>query len=132
MNLFVLLACWAASVVIMYLLQGMLSNLPKATRPSAGRRVGWILAAGGMVNFFIFSAVGQHIGGSAFNSDVAHGGRFYVAQYGHLTEVSKATWIYSYLHTLSSMGTWPLVFYGGYLLHKFDSGRRRRFRRRSD
>lgn|SRR5262249_30488002 len=49
------------------------------------------------INFVIFFVVATMIGGDAINGKVI-GGRYYVAQHSHYTEVTKPVYVYSRFH----------------------------------
>lgn len=61
------------------------------------------------VNFALFWAVAVSIGGDAV-SGKSENGRHYVSNHGELTEVSRAVYVYSYIHTVSTWFTHPAVF----------------------
>jgi hypothetical protein len=69
----------------------------------------WIIIIG-LANCLAFTVVYAYIGGDAKNGEVTEDGRFTVrghylhGQEGKETAVSRATWIYSYLHSIS---IWP-------------------------
>jgi hypothetical protein len=63
---------------------------------------------GALLNFTVFCLVGMAIGGTAVTGKV-EGGRYYVANHGRLTEVSREVWVYSDRHTRSTWITHPLA-----------------------
>jgi hypothetical protein len=73
----------------------------------------WASAAGitlfavAMLNFWSFLVVALLIGGDAL-SGKAENGRYYLSSHGRHTEVSRAVWHYSKIHTISVLVTHPL------------------------
>ena len=70
-----------------------------------------------VLNFAVDSYVAATIGGSAINGKVEHG-HYYVGSHGNFTEVSRAVWTYSYIHGFSQWITFPLFFFGVWLMHR--------------
>ena len=68
-----------------------------------------VLGVACMANFAVFFIVALAIGGDAFNGK-AEGGRYFLANHGKLTEVSRAVYDYSRYHTMSLFITHPLAF----------------------
>ena len=66
----------------------------------------------GLGNCLVYTVVYAYIGGDANNGEITEDMRFFVrghylhGQDGKATEVSGATWIYSYLHSIS---IWPTL-----------------------
>jgi hypothetical protein len=56
-----------------------------------------VLFVAWLFNFLIFGFVAQILGGDAVNGR-AEEGRYFLADHGTLTQVSKATWLYSRFH----------------------------------
>jgi hypothetical protein len=67
-----------------------------------------------IINFALFLAIAQKIGGDAINGKVQNG-RYYVSEHGKLTEVSHGVWIYSQAHAISVFITHPIGLLGGAL-----------------
>lgn len=63
----------------------------------------------GFLNFTVYWFVALAIGGDAVNGKVVDG-HYYLANHGHLTEVSRETFNYSLIHTRSIFVTHPLAF----------------------
>ena len=61
-----------------------------------------------IVNFFVFAAVAVALGGDAING-TSRDGHYYLMHHGIYTEVSRAVFIYSTLHTLSLFITHPMA-----------------------
>ena len=70
-----------------------------------------------LINFMAFFIVVDNIGGDAVSGKI-EAGHYYVASHGHYTEVSRALYIYSYIHTVSVFVTYPLFFICGFLLDR--------------
>ena len=71
----------------------------------------WIIGLG-LLNFLSYTVIYAYIGGDAPNGKIEEG-QYYVKGHflrhgteGHASVVSKATWIYSYLHSIS---IWPTI-----------------------
>ena len=64
------------------------------------KRMLLIVVAVAAINFMAFCSVGLSIGGDALKGRTAEG-RYYLAHGGEETEVSRAIWIYSFIHALS-------------------------------
>jgi len=62
-----------------------------------------------LANFVVFVVVALIIGGDALNGK-AEGGKFFLANHGKLTEVSRETFVYSRYHSLSLFITHPIFF----------------------
>jgi hypothetical protein len=60
-------------------------------------RFGAILCAGGFLNSFVVISVSALLGGRV-EPRSEHDGGYYLIDHSRLTKVSKATYIYSYLH----------------------------------
>ncbi|UUR09195.1 hypothetical protein [Sphingomonas glaciei] len=67
-----------------------------------------LLLAGAIANFFLFLLGYLLIGGDALQGHQA-GGRYWVANKGDLSEVSKLTYHYSSLHVMSLLFSHPLA-----------------------
>lgn len=69
----------------------------------------WVIMIG-LGNCLVYTIVYAYIGGDAANGEIAEDERYTLrghylhGQEGRATEVSRATWIYSYLHSIS---IWP-------------------------
>jgi hypothetical protein len=66
-----------------------------------------------IVNFATFVVVAEAIGGDALNGHEA-AGRYFLANHGKLTEVSRATFEYSRWHAISVFITHSLAFLVGW------------------
>jgi hypothetical protein len=66
-----------------------------------------------IVNFVVFVVVAETIGGDALNGHEAVG-RYFLANHGKLTEVSRATFEYSKWHAISVFITHPLALLVGW------------------
>lgn len=64
------------------------------------QRLGAIIAVTWFVNFVTFFVIAIRIGGDAMNGHEA-GGRYYLADHGTLTEVSRQVFLYSEIHFIS-------------------------------
>lgn len=87
-----------------------------------------VLAGAIVLNFIVFVVVSLFIGGDAWNGH-EQGGHYFLASHGKLTEVSKATFMYSKYHVISLLITWPLLMVLGFynwLVEKRRSGTRTR------
>ena len=62
----------------------------------------------GVANFLIFVIVGIYLDGNALGGE-SEAGRYFVSEHGHLTEVSRAAYLYSQWHARSILLTHPLV-----------------------
>ena len=67
-----------------------------------------------IINFAVFLAISQKIGGDTINGKVQNG-RYYLSEHGTLTEVSHGVWIYSKAHAISVFVTQPIGLLGGAL-----------------
>ncbi len=65
-----------------------------------------------MLNFASFWIIAAASGGDAGNGK-EEGGRYYLAEHGHYTEVSKDFFEYSRVHARSIWITHPLALLGG-------------------
>ncbi len=74
------------------------------------------LIAIGILNFVSFCIVAEVIGGDAINGRI-DGGRYFVSEHGHDTEVSRSVFEYSRFHAHSVWVTHPLVFVGFLILY---------------
>ena len=86
--------------------------------------IGLVLFVFGLLNFALFVVGSIILGGDAVNGKVDDG-QYFVGGKSVYVEVSKAIWIYSYVHVASVWITWPLAMIGGILF--FGS----RYRRKS-
>ena len=73
------------------------------------KRILHIVVAVAALNFTAFCVVGLSIGGDALNGRAAEG-RYYLAHGGEETEVSRAIWVYSFIHAVSVFVTHGAVF----------------------
>jgi hypothetical protein len=76
------------------------------------KRAKWVIyptAILAMINFIVFVVGSVYLGGDALNGYV-QAGHYFVCAHGHCTEVSIATWHYSYWHAYASMGGILLIF----------------------
>ena len=69
-----------------------------------------------VANFAVFWIVAGKIGGDAV-SGRAEGGRYFLSDHGIRTEVSRAVYNYSLVHTVSVWATHGLAFGGGLVLY---------------
>lgn len=60
------------------------------------------------VNFVVFVAVAVPLGGISLNGGV-RGGHYFLMLGGVYTEVSRPIFIYSTIHSISVIITWPIV-----------------------
>jgi hypothetical protein len=74
--------------------------------------VGKVLFFIAWINFAVFWVVAVCIGGDAISGKAVNG-HFYVSSHGKLTEVSRAVWNYSRIHTMSIWITHPIGIFGG-------------------
>lgn len=98
---------------VMLLMRTMLIEILKKRRTEILVSVALIA----FINFVAFFIVADHIGGDAVSGKI-EAGHYYVASHGHYTEVSRALYIYSYIHTVSVFVTYPLFFICGYILDR--------------
>jgi hypothetical protein len=103
---------------------GVVRNLPQSRRAAIVHLFGALLFLGGLLNFLIFWHVSVAIGGDASSGTVANG-KYFVSSHGRLTEVSPATWRYSYVHKISIWVTHPLAGVGWLLMYLTDSERKK-------
>jgi hypothetical protein len=75
-------------------------------------RLGIILFFIAFFNFAVFWIVAVCIGGDAISGKVENG-RYYVANHGRYTEVSREVWTYSKFHSSSVWITHPIGILGG-------------------
>lgn len=80
---------------------------PKAIVAIRHRSLRWVVFAG-VANFVIFVIVAIYLGGNALGGE-SEAGRYFVSEHGHLTEVSRAAYLYSQWHARSILLTHPLV-----------------------
>jgi hypothetical protein len=71
------------------------------------KRLCHVLFTVAIVNFLIFFLMALSIGGDAVNGKV-EGGKYYVANHGKYTEVSKTVFTYSRFHCYSVWVTHPV------------------------
>jgi len=76
----------------------------------------YTLVAIGILNFISFCIVAGVIGGDAVNGKT-EGGRYYVSEHGHDTEVSRSVFEYSRFHAHSVWVTHPLAMVGILILY---------------
>jgi hypothetical protein len=86
--------------------------------------LGALLFFGAVLNFVVFWHVAVSIGGDAVSGRVEDG-KYFVSSHGRLTEVSEATWRYSYAHKTSIWVTHPLGGVGALLLYLADRERKK-------
>jgi hypothetical protein len=70
-----------------------------------------VLECIGIVNFLAFFVIGMFIGGSALLGQSV-GGLYFVGDHGRLTQVTHSVYVYSWIHTLSQLLTFPLFVFG--------------------
>ena len=79
------------------------------------RKICYALFIAAIINFASFYIIAVLIGGDAVNGKVENG-KYYIANHGKYTEVSKSVFIYSRLHTYSMWVTHPVgILAMGYL-----------------
>ncbi len=59
------------------------------------------------VSFITFILISFYLGGDAFNG-FAQNGHYVLSNHGKYTDVSRAVWIYSYLHSIVMLVTFGL------------------------
>ena len=85
----------------------------------------YTLVAIGILNFASYVIVALSLGGDAVNGKT-EGGRFYLCEHGHYTEVSQSIFEYSRYHTYSVWMTHPLAMLGAYLLYRENQSEKKR------
>jgi hypothetical protein len=85
------------------------------------KRICLVIVLVGMVNFLVFVAIALVIGGDAVNGQQTDG-RYFVANHGRYTEVSRPVFLYSRLHVYTVFCSWPFVMISAGLLNWY--GRR--------
>lgn len=95
---------------------GVVRSLPQPRRAAAVYLLGAALFIGGLLNFLVFWHVAVYIGGDAVGGKIENG-KFFVSSHGTFTEVSEATWHYSYAHAVSTWITHPLGAVGWLLMY---------------
>lgn len=78
----------------------------RLTFKSLSNRARWVLYPTlvlGLLNFFTFIAISEHLGGDALNGYI-QAGKYYVCAHGSCVQVSPETWQYSYWHAVTAMG----------------------------
>jgi hypothetical protein len=73
---------------------------------------GWIFPIA-LINFIVFFVVAMSLGGDACNGTQIDG-HYYVANHGHLTEVSLGVYVYSLCHATSVVFTHLAALATGY------------------
>src|SRR5205807_853436 len=84
-------------------------------RARGGPIPAWLVYAIGVlavVNFLSFFASSFYLGGDAINGHQA-AGHYFLADHGHMTEVSRTVFEYSRWHALSLLVTHPLAMLTG-------------------
>ncbi len=76
----------------------------------------YMLVVIGILNFISFWIVAGVIGGDAVNGKTV-GGRYYVSDHGHDTEVSRSVFDYCRFHAHSVWVTHPLAMVGVLILY---------------
>jgi hypothetical protein len=109
----------AAMCVVGY---GIVRNLPQRRRNAVVHLLGASLFFGGILNFLVYWHVAVYIGGDAVSGKIEND-RHFVSSHGKLTQVSKATWLYSYGHKVSTWITHALVLVGWLLMYLTDPER---------
>lgn len=94
-----------------------LSSLPLGMQR---RTLRWVVFTG-VGNFLIFVVVAAYLGGDALSGGAA-AGHYFVSQHGHLTEVSRAAFLYSQWHARSLLLTHPLVLVCAWLASRKPQG----------
>lgn len=69
----------------------------------------------GLANFLVFVIGAVYLGGDALNG-TAVDGRYFLAEHGRLTEVSRAVFVYSQWHARSLFVTHPIAMLCAWLL----------------
>ena len=67
-----------------------------------------------VLNFGVWGVVNSVIHGDAINGKVEHG-KYYVAMKGRYTEVSRAVYLYSFVHTCTNFMLFPATILSGLL-----------------
>jgi hypothetical protein len=80
---------------------------PKVVEAIRHQRLRWVVFAG-VANFLIFVIGAIYLGGNAMGGE-SEAGHYFVSEHGHLTEVSRAAYLYSQWHARSILLTHPLV-----------------------
>jgi len=81
-----------------------------------------------LANFAVFFIVALTLGGDAINGK-AEGGRYFLANHGKLTEVSREIYDYSRYHAISLFITHPIAFLAGWRAKVAQDRSRERSRR---
>jgi hypothetical protein len=71
-----------------------------------------LLAYIALINFGLFVVIAALIGGDAINGKI-EGGHYYVVTHGEYAEVPRIVFIYSYIHALSLLITFPAAAIAG-------------------
>ena len=92
---------------------------PKQSSDTTGatdkvKTIGLVLLVFGFLNFALFVIGSLILGGDAVNGKVDDG-QYFLGGKSVSVEVSKAIWIYSYIHVVSVWITHPLAMIGGIL-----------------
>jgi hypothetical protein len=74
---------------------------------SGRRTLRWVVFVG-VANFLVFVGGAMYLGGYAISGNV-WGGHYFVAEHGHLTEVSRGAFLYSEWHAWSVLVMHPIV-----------------------
>ena len=90
---------------------GIVRRLPSSKPAAALHLLGAALFLGGILNFVAYWHLAVHLGGDALGGRV-EGGKYFLASHGKQTEVSQATWRYSYAHAKSIPITHPIAGVG--------------------
>ncbi len=69
----------------------------------------------GIINFVSFYFLVLFLGGDAVNGHTSNG-KYYLANHGEITEVTKGIYIYSKIHVYSQLLTFPLFIICGYYI----------------
>lgn len=118
--MFSLILSFGVSFAVMCIVGfGVVRNLPQPRRTAIVHLFGTLLFFGGLLNFLIFWHVAVYIGGDAVGGKIENG-KYFVSSHGKLTEVSEATWHYSYAHAVSTWITHPLAGAGWLLMYLTD------------
>jgi len=76
------------------------------------KRAKWVIyptATLVMINFIVFGAGSAYLGGDALNGYI-QAGHYFLCAHGQCTQVSSATWHYSFWHAYAAMGCILLLF----------------------
>jgi len=82
------------------------------------KRIFQTIAVVGMLNFLVFVGVALLIGGDAVNGHQSDG-RYFLANHGRYTEVSRDVFTYSRVHCYTIFCSWPLIVLSAFMLQRY-------------